>query len=291
MVMVINWFFKRITWFVDVIIYDGHLTAISAACMSFLPVILIKLPVSKIITIIPFVACEIIYSFNRYKERFHDDSGIRNSGLLKRKKFFIPFFIFLSLLFIGYLIWFKNLLLLIFSCVITIMGVFYSIFIKKLTKLIPGIKNFFVAFCWASITILPFTFYNNLLLSYFSALIIFSFVFISVLLFEIFLDFRDIKEDKKRSLITFPIVLKKSSLAFLLLFINFFSIIPIFLGFYFNFLPKTVSILLLSFFYNLIFITIIAGKINVGKKFFEPLVDCGKILWIIEVIFFSNLLL
>lgn len=289
--MVIKDFSKSLVWFLDLLIYDGHITAISAAFVFSLPLVIFNLPIPFIVGIVPFIACEIIYSFNRYRDKFQDDSMNSSRGLLKKKKVFVPFFLFLFLFLLGYLAWFQHLLLFLFSFAITIMGIFYSLSVKDLTKLIPGIKNFFVSFCWASITILPFTFYNNLFSNFLRALTVFLFVFLTVFLFEIFLDFRDTKEDIKRKLITFPVVLRKRNLVFLLLFVNLFSTLPIFAGIYFSILPISSLILLFSFVYNMIFIAIVNDKIKIEKKIFEFLVDLAKILWVAEIIFISKVFL
>lgn len=274
---------RKIYKLLNLLAYDGHFTAISAACVSALPTYLLGFSVPVIIHIIPFLGSEIIYSFNRYKEKKQDGFNLNNETLLRKKNIFYPFFFFFFLFFIGYLLWIQHIELLLFSFIVIAMGLLYTIFLKKLTKKIVGIKVFFVSFCWALIVFLPFVFKRNFLENFFSALIIFLFVFLNVLLFELFLDFRDIKQDRKNNLLTLPAVMTMPMLIFSLCFLNFLSFFMILLGIVLNLLPTLSFFLFFSFLYNLIFLLIITKKVNIKERFYEFLVDFGKILWLLIV--------
>ncbi len=272
------------------LISDGHITALSAVCISVLPLYLFDFSVPKAVHLIPFLGAEIIYSFNRYKEKKEDGYDKKVETFLRKKEVFFYFFIFSGIFFIGYLLWFRNFILLAFGLFLTATGLLYSLFLKKITKKIRGFKNFLVSFCWALIVLLPFIFKGNLPEEIFSALLMFIFIFMNVLIFEIFLDFGDLEQDKRMNLLTLPSTMSKKQLLSLLLTLNFLSLFPVFLGLYLNYLPSISAVFFFSFFYNFSFLYIIIKEIELSAWFSNLLVDLSKIIWFLLFLLVHNFL-
>lgn len=200
-------------------IYNGHLQSLSAASVVYVSYILIA---DKIINIpllfIVYLIFELIFLFDRYKDIEKDTitNSVRSKHLAKYKNI-VPYILvgmFLLIIFIHNK--YSNPISFAVSSVIIIFGTLYNLYLKKLTKIIPMFKNFYVASFYALIAFFPYIFLEqNYSLN--TSLILLSFAFFIQMMFDqIFLDIKDIDSDHKNGLLTFPVLFnKENTLSFL----------------------------------------------------------------------------
>jgi 4-hydroxybenzoate polyprenyltransferase len=224
---------------------------------------------------------QIIYSYNHLKEAKKDikSNSERAKYLLetkKEKKVKIEFFIYCLFLLIT-LFLLKKAELLIFVLIIVMAGIFYTLFLKSLTKKVLGFKNLYVAFMWALASQIVIGVYYNIFNE--TMIILFLFIFLKGIVSGTFFDLKDIESDKNEYLKTLPIVLGKERTLSLLHFINFISFIPILFGVFKNILPFYSLSLFLFFFYSFYYLKA-AEKEKSDINFLSYiLVDGEYLLW------------
>ncbi len=260
------------------LIYKGHLTAFGATSIVLMTATLLKIKVTWECLVIVYLASEIIYLYNRYKEIDKDflTNPERTKYFLKHNKHIRLSIFLLSLAFVGVLTITVKINLLVFGVFFVFLGLLYSVFFKKLTKNIIAFKNFFVSFCWATIVIFVSIFYSyQYILPVF---LIFVFVWINMFVQEALLDIKDVKNDKRENLLTLPIILSRSLLFYVLFFLTILASAFIFYGIYFHLLPVCSVILFFVIPYNFFLFNENINKININFKYLEALIDIEKVL-------------
>jgi len=178
------------------ILFGGHLQALGSVALVWLPALVFQIKFSVWILLAFYLAFYSIYFFDRLLGLKKDT----NKYLALHKKR-APFILFISL---GLaLLLFFRFKLLIFGCLVIILGFLYPLFFKNLTKKIPLFKNIFVALFFASLVFFPFSHFT--ILAGFLGLL----VFLKAILMQIILDLKDEKEDKRNGLLTLPVILGK----------------------------------------------------------------------------------
>ncbi len=263
----------------SVIVRDGHLTAIGSSSVSLVSALLLNLSIPVAIHIIPFLSCELIYSFNRYKEKRLDGFSKKEEKGLRKKAFFYPFFLIISSILVYCLIQVGSKHLGYFALFVTVMGLLYTILLKNITKSVPGFKNFFVSFCWSLIIFLPLVYSETLIDNIIPAILVASFVFLNTMAFEIILDVRDSDRDKVGHLITFPLVMSKEKVFFLISLLSLISVIPVIFGAVIGFFAMSSLVLLIPSFSVLAFTFIIFKTTSIKKEIYEFLLDSVRISW------------
>ena len=128
-----------------------------------------------------------------------------------------------------------------------ILGYFYTVIFKRLTKYIIGFKNYFVASFYTVFLVYAFL-YSNVGIYNLSAVLIYIFVFIRSINVQIFLDLKDINSDKAEELKTIPVVIGKSNSIKIMNIINILSITPIIYGVLLGALPLYILLILIVIF-------------------------------------------
>jgi len=235
-------------------VYGGHLLSLGGSGILYLETVLLNKKTNLLLLFLAYLMNQIIYSYNHLKEAKKDieSNSERAKYLLetkKEKKAKIEFFIYCLLLLIT-LFLLKKAELLIFVLIIVIAGIFYTLFLKSLTKKVLGFKNLYVAFMWALAPQIVIGIYYETSLFSKIIVILFLYILLRFIMSTIFFDLKDIKSDKNEGLITLPVVLGKEQTLSLLHFINFISFIPILFGVFKNILPFYSLSLLIFFFYS-----------------------------------------
>ena len=229
-----------------------------------------------------------VYLYNRFKD-FDEDfltNPIRTQYIKKNIKN-IPFTIFYPILIImGMLFYFANFLSLIVGLLLLLLGILYSLYLKKLTRNIVGFKSFYVSFIWILLLIFLILYYS------FSFTVSFWCVFIFILLRELinpcFCDLKDIESDKKENLKTFPVIFGKEKVLKYLSVINIVSGVLIIVGVYSGLLPKFASVLLFVVPYTFYYF----NKVNKEKnpEFLYSILPDGEFILYIPFILISRFL-
>lgn len=276
----------------DEFIYGGHLQCLGAIAILWTTTLLFKAPLSWDLIVTTYLIFYAIYLYNRLQEISSD--GATNPSrtayfVTNRKNLWYAFFcsIFIAIL---VLLVKASLYGTIFALTILLFGLLYTLFFKRLTRIVPGFKNFFVACVFSILVFLPFLFrstdfgiYPPLL-----PLILFSlWIFYKGLIMQIFLDLKDIKSDKQANLRTIPILLGEKQTFRILPILVLLSIVPLFyFAFSFGGSPQGFLVLGLSG-----GVSLLAFKLAKQGSYTGYLIESGQFIsWpILLLIFFYGI--
>jgi len=246
--------FKKIG---DEFVYGGHLLSVGASSIILTIIEIFNLKINWILLVIGYLMSQIVYSFDHLQGAQKDifSNPQRTNHIIKNiKKQKIILIVYFLLLFI-FLFFISNIKIFIIVTCITVLGLFYSICLKKLTQKLPGFKNFFVALVWALSPVLIIDVFYHLGLVFIAPfLLIFLFIFLRWLLNTTFFDIKDIATDQKENLKTLPVVWGEKKLLTFLQLLNFFSFLPLIVGIIWGVLPAFCLGLLIFYFYSLYYL-------------------------------------
>lgn len=266
--------------FLKTILYAGLITTpLGAIFIVLFTQIALRIDINFYPIVIAFLGGEIIYFFNRYKEK---DGNTYRKKLSKNSvsKLFLMLFLVLFILFLLFFSPNKNLLIIGLS--IVILGIFYTILFKKIQIL--GFKNFFVALVWASITFFS-AFATNKPLNNSLLFATFLFVFFNIFAHEILLDIRDKKSDSLNGILTLPNRLNVKELKLIIIILSALSLMVLYpLA---NASKNSFTFTLIfsfSFIYNIYIFEKLRKTTTKSYLAIEPLLDIAKILWPVQLL-------
>lgn len=229
--------------------------------------------------IIVYLIVYLIYLYNRFKEFGKDllTNPKRTQHVGKYIRYTPSIMFCCTLVIIVVLFCFGNSLSIIFGLLIFLIGLFYSLFFKKVTQEIIGFKSFYVSFAYALLVIFLIFYYSSYL--NLSVIFVFIFVFLRVLVNTIFFDIKDIESDKKDKLKTIPVFFGKKRTLILLHIINIISFISIVTGVYVGALSFFSLSLIFFYFYSLYYLQEVKNnKINIQNLSYV-IVDGEYLFW------------
>ncbi len=262
-------------------IYAGYLTSLGCPAFVLSVSILLDTPVDWPVLAIAYLTPLIVYSYNYYEELDKDlATNPERAGHLKKKVSLYPlilgtYTVLLALL----LIFYANVLMIIFVLILLFCGIFYTILFKDLTRQIPGFKGIYIASVWALAGAFFFNFHYSLDWDAFSILM-FLFIFLRGIINVTFFDIKDTASDKKLGLKTLPVIWgKKRTLKFLKA-LNIFGFLPLLAGVYLRIIPAFALSLLIFYFYDFYYLDK-AGKISKRslRMISYTLADAEFIVW------------
>lgn len=269
-------------------IYGGHIFAIGAISIVIACAIILDNAFSIDFLIVVYLIFYTIYLYDHSQGASEDFlTNLKRAKYLENKSkisIIITSCVLISEIILFY---FGNFHSVIFGSVILIVGFNYGNYFKDVTKKIIGFKNFFVSLVW-SLLIVFFIFYYSLEFT-FLALLVSIFVFLKIFSIQILFDIRDISSDRKRKLLTIPIVFGKYMSINLVKLINILIISLIFYGLYLNIFYPFIIAITLSVFYSFYYTDKIKNSDNNDLRYFifaaiEP------VFWLF-LIFFGKFLL
>jgi len=191
-------------------LHGGHVTALMAPAVILAFGTMKNDPVNLPFLAICYLIPLIVYSFDYYREMDGDRlTNPQRSAYLARKKKLYPLLMgtYATLLIALIVLCEKQLLLLgLIIGILVAGGVIYPLFMKRLTRHIPGFKTFYVSGEWALATALMYVLYSGKGPEAFSPLIFFVSLANS-LGSTVFYDLKDIRSDSQEGLKTIPAVL------------------------------------------------------------------------------------
>ncbi len=235
------------TFFCNEFIYGGHWLSIGGSAFAISIMLMLNIVFKFELIFIVYLLCLIVYNFDHYISIEQDsvDNPNRTNHLRKYQKFFPLILTIYGSLFLGLLSYFGNFQSLLVGILILVIGLLYSIGLKKLTKKIIGFKNFYTSFSVSMLVILV-SFHIGLNLNLL-AIIVFVFIFLRLMINSSFCDLKDMKSDKKKDLMTLPIYLGREKILSLLHVLNIISILIIVVSVILKILPLYTIFLALSF--------------------------------------------
>ncbi len=245
-----------VTTIQDEMIYGGYFAAFAGPAFLITVSILTNTNVNLPLLIISFLIPLMVYSYDYYKDMDKDeDSNLERAAHYNKKSKIYPYLMisYVSLLTI-LLILYSSLEMIIFILVLIMVGVLYTVGLKKrFTQKIPAFKNIYTTLTWslAGTFSIPFYYSLHLNLSY---ILIFLCIFLKFLPNTIFFDLKDINSDLKDGLKTIPVLIGKQRTIKLLHKLNIIAFIPLFIGIYLKVIPLFAVILILFYFYSVYYI-------------------------------------
>jgi 4-hydroxybenzoate polyprenyltransferase len=265
-------------------VYGGQLISLGAISIVFTSAILLNIKITWDCLMVVYLGTYTFLLYNRYKELKTDFlTNPQRTKYLRRYINYTPLFIFsFILIFTGISFYFNKLTVLLFGFSLFLLGLFYTKFLKKITKKIIAFKNICFSLIAALLIIFLAIYYSfplNLPL-----LLILIFVYLRLFVNTNFLDIKDIESDKEESLLTLAIVLGKKRLIRFLSLINILAVMPIIAGFYFHLLPKFSLMLLFTIPYTFYYFKKSENRNLSFSNLYYGLVDGEFILWPIFVL-------
>jgi 4-hydroxybenzoate polyprenyltransferase len=240
--------------FFDEFIYGGHWLSLNAFAIAFSMQLLLGISMRWEFLIIVYFLLQCVYNYNHYKELEIDFSSNsdRVTHLKKYKKFFPYIVTAYGAGFIILLLFFGNIISILFGVFLLVLGLLYTSDSKKVSKKVVGFKSFYTAFAWALLI-----FFTAFYCSYpinLSVVLFFLFVFFQLVVTTSYFDIKDMKSDEKEGLLTLPLVFKnEQNWIDILHILNIISFIPIVLGVLTGYLPiyalSTLLLLAYTFYY------------------------------------------
>jgi len=278
---------KGLKLIVDEFLYGGHLQSLGAASIVFVSVTFLSIKISWDVLFITYLIFYSFYLYNRYKEidiDYQTNKKRTEHIRIYFKKIPVLLTVITALIFVG-LIHFSNYRALLFVMMLLFLGFLYSLVSKKITRVIPFFKNFYVSAFFSVIVFFPFIYYSYSLSSFSikSAFLLAGFVYLKAFLIQIFLDIKDIKTDQKEKLITLPVLIKKKgAINFLLIgYIVLGTIISISLLMIFSY----VSLKIILFFTLVLLFDLYSINLIKNSNYFGYLLGSGEFLfWSVLII-------
>lgn len=263
----------------DDFVYGGHLVAVGDVSAMYVFSLILGIDITWPFLLVVYLGVMAINYFNRYKEFDQDvlTSPERSKELSKYKKF-IPLVVVFSLLIMVLLVSqtaSQNALL--FMIFLFLLGIFYTVFLKRLTRKITGFKNFMTTLPYAFLVVFIFIYYDIPVTAGGSFILLFYFMrmFLNTALFDI----RDVASDKKESLKTFAIVFGKEKTLGLLTILNVLSVVPIIYGIYAGALPLFSAAILFTILYAFYYLKQVKSS-DINKSFlYNVVIDSEFVFW------------
>jgi 4-hydroxybenzoate polyprenyltransferase len=231
-----NKIIKRIT---EEFIYGGHLVSLISPAFFLSVAIIMNLPINFVALMTAYLIPLIVYSYN-YQSELDNDYQVKKSDkyefIVKRKKIY-PILLSLDIIVLIVLsIMFLNYGFVFFTLILITGGILYTVVFKVLTRNIIGFKNIYVDAIWAYAGMFFVVFYYSLDFTLFYILFA-LFIFVKILINNIFFDIKDLEVDKIERLITIPVILGRNTTINLLHIINLLILIALVTIVYMNIFP------------------------------------------------------
>lgn len=248
------------------LIHGGHLQSLGAVSVVFVSALLLDIKINWDVLLVIYLLFYSLFLYNRFKEIDIDylTNPERTQHFRKYVKLMPLIFYLAVFVLIGTLIYFSNILALIFTLILLGLGILYTLFFKKVTKVIWFFKDFYVAIFFALLPSFLLVYYSRFSLDI-NLLLLSLFILFEVILMSIFLDIKDIKSDKKEGLRTLPVMLgEKKTISFLFIYNPLMAIIMMAILLYFTTLPRLVIMLIFIVPFDLYCYFLIKKKRNVS---------------------------
>ena len=261
-------------------IHGGHWGSLNASAISLSAMVILKTDIRWELILIAYLGTQCIYNYNHFKELEFDI--VSNSPRVNHLRKYLDVLPILTAIygtiFFSLLIYFGNKLSIFFGGFLLIFGLLFTNKGKDISKKIIGFKSFHASFGWALLIIL-----TAIYCSYhidLTVFLLFIFVFIRIMINTSFSDIKDLKSDRKKKLLTFPMFFKdKKYYLHLLHIINFMSFIPLWLGVILGMMPYFSLFLFFSLFYSFFYIKKAENKEISVDSLYNVIVDGEYYYW------------
>ncbi len=227
----------------------------------------------------------IIYFYDFFRELKIPEAT--TDGETKRKGKYSRYYALPLLLFILYIIiisLYGSTPSIIFSIFLILVGVLYDPIFKRITKIIPAFKDFYVAFCWLLLPVFMIIYYQKDL----SLLVVVTliFVFSRDIVNAFYCDIKDISNDKNAQLKTYAVINGASNTIYVLQWVSIFSVLLLTISTVIGILP----LLSVSLVIPVILTSLLMNYSQKIQKYSPFFVEIEYYFWYLSIILFGLIL-
>lgn len=247
--------------------HGGHATALILPCVILAFGLVRGDPVDPLLLGIAYLIPLVIYAYDYYRELDRDRlTQPERAGYLKKKARIYPYLIS------GYVASLSALIVLYgrrlpeLAAMIGVLlgaGMLYTVFLKRMTRFVPGFKSFYVTGAWVLAIALLYVIYSGRRPEAFLPVLV-CFMFIKLATNAIFYDLRDVVADGRDGLKTVPVVLGWRRTIQLLYLLCLLSPVPLLAGVMAGAVPAGGLALLAFTAYDLCYIRLAEAKGEAG---------------------------
>jgi 4-hydroxybenzoate polyprenyltransferase len=246
--------------------HGGHATALILPCVVLAFGLVRGDPVDPLLLAIAYLIPLVIYAYDYYHELDRDRlTQPERARYLKKKARIYPYLISGYVASLSALIVLNGRRLPELAAMIGVLlgaGMLYTVFLKRMTRFVPGFKSFYVTGVWVlAITLLYVIYSGRRPEAFLPALV--CFMFIKLATNAIFYDLRDIRTDGRDGLKTIPVVLGWRRTIQLLYLLSLLSPVPLIAGMLAGAIPGGALALLAFTTYDLCYVRLAEAK---GEK-------------------------
>lgn len=274
----------------DEFVYGGHLVAVGDISAIYAFSLILGIKITWTFLLVIYLGVMSINYFNRYEE-FDQDilTNPERSENLRRYKKILPLVVVFSFLVMAVVVLLTaSINALFFMIILFLIGIFYTVFLKRLTREITGFKNFMTTLPYALLVVFLFIYYDASFTT--GGILILLFYFMRMFLNTALFDIRDVASDKKAGLKTFAIVLgKEKTLSFLAL-LNVLSAVPIVYGVYTGVLPLFSVAVFFTILYAFYYLKQVKSS-DINKSFlYNVVIDSEFFFWLPYILIGKHLI-
>ncbi len=274
-------FSKILTGIWDEFVYGGHLISLGPTIIAYIYMKISNYSISWKLLLGIYLITFLVHLIDRYIDIKNDSSATRSAYYIKMEKV-LPYILILSVIALVVVLT-GSFVMQVFALFVIMMGVFYTIFFKRLTRYILGFKSYYTASIFAGSVIFTAFYYNDYRFNL-SLILIYLFFFLRWFSDTIFCDIKDIAKDKTDKLKTFAVEFSKNKLYIFLYVIDILSVLPIFIGVFFDYLPKYLLFLTTVPLYSYYYL-ILSRRPNADyQKLANVWADGESIVWIVAFV-------
>lgn len=236
------------------LVRGGFFASVCTVTTIYSVAIILNKSVKIDFVVIAFLMTLIIYLYNFIGELKEDmrDNLKEMQVMEKNKKLYFIFLLMLILLLIGLITFYANFASKIFALIFLVLGLFYTIFFKKITQRVVGFKDFFVVISWNLLT--PFFIIYHSYNFIPAVFILMIFIFTRDIVNATYSDLKDIDVDRQNHLKTIANVLGKEKLILLLHFAGVFGVLILIYAVFQRIFPIYSLVLIIPIFITSLFI-------------------------------------
>lgn len=225
---------KSLSFLKKEILFNGHLQSLGAVSLVYLSSVYIYNKVPSIwLLLITYLLFQSIYFHDRYRDL--DDDEETNSIRVKHIRKYAQFIWIIILTFlvgaILLLLTMFNFGGLVFFVIVFLLGYFYPLYFKGLTKKIYLFKNIYVSGVHAVLVFFPLLATEVPSVNFIFLCLFSIYIFIEAMIVQVLLDVKDVESDKRQGLLTLPVLIgaKKTIVSAAVLSILGFALIVLYL--------------------------------------------------------------
>ncbi|WP_407356257.1 UbiA family prenyltransferase [Methanolobus sp. WCC5] len=271
-----NQLIKLMNLFWKEMVFGGHLFAVGSVAVILVCATLFRVHVGLDILFCSYLLFYAIYLYDYLQGVSSDElTNSSRARYLRSKHKAMCTVLITSVLLVALLLLFANIVTTFIGISILVLGLFYGSYFKKITKMIPAFKNFFVSFVWSFMVLFVFIYYS-LPITY-GALMLALFIFIRMMNIQILFDVRDAESDRKDGLLTIPALFSDRQYPFILRSVNSLSILFVTVCVILGLLPLLTLAVIPMFYYAATYINnVLKCKKNYSSYVFAA---CEPIMW------------